>query len=287
MKKILSILKYNKLTSAVCAVLLLAASVLSVAETFSFNNTGNGIRLPIIMYHSVLKNPKEQSKYIVTPDQLEKDLLWLKQNGYTSIFMSDVIDYVYNGTELPEKPIVITFDDGYYNNLTYLYPLLVKHNMKAVISIVGSYSEAFDESMDLNPAYAYLIWDNIKQMAESGYVEFQNHSYDFHSVGARKGAQIKKDESLEHYKKVFCSDVEKLQRVLTEKCSVTPNTFTYPFGYVCNESETLLMEMGFKASLSCYEKINYITRDKKCLFGLKRFNRDSTFSTEKFMSKIS
>ncbi len=273
---------------AMLAVVILAASAIGGVITGSSIavNEEDGIKLPIIMYHSILKSAKVQTKYIVTPEQFEADLIWIKNNGYTSIFMSDLISYVYEGTELPEKPIIITFDDGYYNNLVYMYPLLVKYDMKAVVSIVGSYSEIFSNSMDLNPSYAHLTWDNIKEMSESGYVEFQNHSYEMHSTKVRKGCKIMANESYDEYKSKFCSDVMRTQILLTEKCSITPNTFTYPYGYICDESEELLKELGFKASLSCYEKLNYITRDKDCLYSLKRFNRDSTLSTERFMSKI-
>ena len=271
--------------SAVIVLLLSAVGGIIIGTSATVKEQ-EGIELPIIMYHSILKSAKVQTKYIVTPAQFESDLKWIKDNGYTSIFMSDLISYVYDGTPLPEKPIIITFDDGYYNNLVYMYPLLVKYDMKAVVSIVGSYSEIFSNSKDLNPAYAHLTWENIKEMSESGYVEFQNHSYEMHSTEVRKGCKIKAHESYDSYKKVFCADVMKTQLLLTEKCAITPDTFTYPYGYICDESEELLKELGFKATLSCYEKLNYITRDKNCLYSLKRFNRDSTLSTERFMSKI-
>lgn len=60
--------------------------------------------------------------------------------------MTELINYVYNDASLPEKPIIITFDDGYYNNLSYAVPLLHKYNMKAVVSIVGEYSDRYTES---------------------------------------------------------------------------------------------------------------------------------------------
>ncbi len=246
-----------------------------------------GIPVPIIMYHSVLKSPKKQTKYIVTPSQLEADMKWLRDNGYTAVFVADLVEYVYNGKELPKKPVVITFDDGYYNNLTYMYPLLKKYNMRASISVVGKYSQDFSETMDLNPAYAHLTWSNIREMYESGYVEILNHSYDMHSNTLRQGCAIMQGEGYGEYKAALTEDVMQTQRLLEENCSVVPIGFTYPYGHICKESEEILRELGFKVTLSCYEKINYITRDESCLYSLKRFNRDSTLSTKTFMSKIS
>lgn len=256
-------------------------------DTAPATNTDGGTDVPIIMYHSVLKSAKKQTKYIVTPSQLESDMLWLKSNGYTTVLIQDLINYVYDGTPLPPKPVIITFDDGYYNNLIYLYPLLKKYNMKAVISIIGRYSEEYSKTLDLNPTYAHLTWDNIKELNSSGIVEILNHSYNMHSTDVRKGCKILSGESYFEYKTVLAEDIMKTQELLSSNCGITPAAFTYPFGYMCDESEEILKELGFKASLSCYEKINHITRDKSCLYMLKRFNRDSTLSTEKFMSKIS
>lgn len=276
----------NIYVSIICALCIAASGVINYNESLPTVGTENGIPVPIIMYHSVLKSAKKQTKYIVTPSQLESDLLWLKNNGYTTVFIGDLINYVYNNVDLPEKPVVITFDDGYYNNLTYLYPLLTKYNMKASISLVGSYSEEFSKTMDLNPAYAHLTWDNVKQMQESGLVEFLNHSYNMHSNDVRKGSSIIKGEDKDKYKALFTSDVMKLQELLSLNCGITPQAYTYPFGYICSEAESILKELGFLATLSCYEKVNYITKDPNCLYQLRRFNRSSTLSTEGFMKKI-
>lgn len=288
LKKIIKSLSENRIVLIVLSIAVLSGCIGAVLPRAvrSANKETEGIKVPIIMYHSILKSAKVQTKYIVTPEQFESDLIWLKDNGYTSIFMSELINYVYDGTELPEKPVIITFDDGYYNNLTYMYPLLVKYDMKAVVSVVGTYTESFSNSMDLNPAYAHLTWSNIKELSESGHVEIQNHSYNMHTNTDRKGCKIKSNETYDGYKNILSSDVMKLQSMLAEKSGVAPNTFTYPFGYICDESEQIIKELGFKASLSCYENVNYITRDTECLYSLKRFNRDSRLSTSKFMSKI-
>ena len=102
------------------------------------------IQLPIIMYHAILEDNKLSSKYIVSPDLLEKDLAYIRKKGYTPVFMKEVIAFAEGKGKLPKRPIVITFDDGYYNNYYYVYPLLQKYNMKAVISVVGKMSDEFN-----------------------------------------------------------------------------------------------------------------------------------------------
>ncbi len=242
--------------------------------------------LPILMYHSILKDPARAGKYVVSPDVLEEDMKYLQENGYTTIVMENLIRYVYFGEALPEKPVMLTFDDGYYNNLTYVYPLLQKYNMQAVISVVGTYTESFSKVKDPNPNYGHLSWDEIKELSDSGYVEIQNHSYNLHGQNGRKGAQKNWGENEHEYVSVLTSDLMKLQGCLQEYCGITPTTFTYPYGQISPESIEPVRQMGFLASLSCYEKDNYITRDPECLYCLNRYNRPSGLSTEDYMKKV-
>ena len=96
-----------------------------------------GVQLPVIMYHGILADTKLQGDYVISPTQFEEDLKELKNRGYTTVTIGEIVDYVYNGKELPQKPVVLTFDDGYYNNYLYAYPLLKKYACKGVISPIA------------------------------------------------------------------------------------------------------------------------------------------------------
>lgn len=250
----------------------------------------DGIRVPIIMYHSILKNSDKIGKYVITPTELENDLKYLKEHGYSAINMTELINYVYNDADLPEKPVIITFDDGNLNNYLYGKPLLEKYGMKAVISIIGKYAEVFSSSNPptTNIYYSYASWDQIKEMSDSGYFEIQNHTYDLHSITKkRNGAKRRKGESLEAYSNLLISDIGKLQEKLTEVTGIQPNTFTYPYGSISKESKDILKSLGFKATLSCAEGVNIIDKNKPdVLFGLKRNNRPHGISSEKFFKKV-
>ena len=94
--------------------------------------------VPMIMYHLVTKNGRYVGKYGITPIELENDLKFLKDNGYETVVMADLVAFVRRGKNLPKKPIVLTFDDGNSGDYRYLYPLLQKYDMKAVVSVIGS-----------------------------------------------------------------------------------------------------------------------------------------------------
>lgn len=245
------------------------------------------IAVPIIMYHSILKDKSRAGRYIVTPDTLENDMKYLKENGYETILISDLISYVYQGIPLPQKPVVLTFDDGHYNNMEYLLPLLQTYDMKAVISVVGSYTEEFSKNDSHNPNYSYLTWEDVSTLQKSGRIEIANHTYNMHESAARKGCSIKKGESEEEYKRILSEDLTLLQQELQEKSNINPPlTFTYPFGYICDEAREMTKDMGFLASLSCYEKVSKISKNPDSLYCLGRFNRPNDISTKTFMKKI-
>lgn len=285
MSTIIKVIKINYKITAIMAILILFTSLL-IYSNASTQETDN-IKLPIIMYHSVLKDKSRSGKYIVTPETLEQDLKYISSKGYTAITMTDLINYVYRDESLPEKPIIITFDDGHYNNFGYAIPILKKYNMKAVISVVGAYVERYTKTGETNLNYSYMRWEDILSAMKEGTIEFQNHTYNMHgNTKGRNGSSRKRGETIQEYRKNFTDDIMKLQNEFQENTNYMPNTYTYPFGIVSKESNDIVKEMGFKASLSCTSGINIITKNTNCLYLLKRNNRPSGISTEEFFKKL-
>lgn len=283
------VIKLNyKLILSLCIIILLT-SCLFIYHGVNAKEENQGIKLPIIMYHSILKDTARSGKYIITPTTLEEDLKYIKEKGYTTITMTDLINYVYESTPLPEKPIILTFDDGHYNNLGYAVPLLEKYNMKAVISVVGTYTDTYTKTDEANLNYSYLRWKDISKLLydENHTIEFQNHTYNLHSnKNGRNGCAKKRLEDTKTYQNMLMSDLQKLQEEFKENTGYIPNTFTYPFGCISKESLKVIQDLGFKASLSCFSGINYITKETDCLYQLKRNNRPSGISSEQFFQKL-
>jgi len=242
------------------------------------------IDVPILMYHSILRSTNTGGNYIITESAFEEDLKYLQENNYTTIVMQDLIDYVQGGKPLPEKPVVLTFDDGYSNNFLYAYPLLEKYNAKAVLSIIGYYTDLYTKTPDENPSYSHITWDNVNEMIKSGRVEFQNHSYNLHTTDkGRNGTKKKRGESDADYRALLLSDLGKLQDSFKANTGYVPTTFTYPFGSVSNASFDIIKEMGFKASLSCESGMNHISRNPECLYMMKRYLRTPKKSAESLL----
>lgn len=245
----------------------------------------NSVFMPVIMYHSVYSgNPEE---YIVTPVQLENDLSWLAENGCNSVTAQQLTDYVNGIGELPEKPVLITLDDGCYNNLSDVLPLLEKYNMHAIVSVVGQYTDVTAENDPHIPAYSYLTWKDIKHLTESGHVEIGNHTYNMHSFkGTRQGCSKNAGETEEQYRALLMEDLSRMQNEIHRHTGTLPIVFAYPFGFRSPESTPVIRELGFTITLTCTEKPNYISRDPNCLYGLNRYNRSGFYSTGEFMDRI-
>lgn len=266
---------------------LIGGTAIISASSDNIENCGNSTPLLIVMYHNVLKDTSKCGKYTITPNLFEQDVQYLIKQGYTFVGCNDIIDSVHNGYPIPEKPVIITFDDGYYNNYTYIYPILQKYQIKAVISPIAIETEKFSLSPDPNPAYSTITWDNIKEMCDSGYVEVQNHSYNMHRISKdSRGCAALPGESRQKYMDRLCNDLAKAHNLIVANTGYTPQCMVYPFGMVSRGATEAVQKLGYKMSLSCTEGISYITNDKNCLFMLKRNNRPYGISSEDFFGKI-
>ena len=272
---------------------ILAAAALFAATLFPLlgaerETAGTDRRkLPVLMYHSVLKDARRAGKYVVSPDTFESDMRYLLDHGYESVLPSELVAFADGGGHLPDKPVLITLDDGYYNNLTYVLPILDRLNMKAVVDVVGQYTETFSDQADPNPNYAYLSWDEITELADSGRIEIGNHTYDMHAESSRFGCMKKRGEDIDTYRALLVGDLGRLQTLLESHAHVTCITFAYPFGGISPEATEVLKELGFQCTLTCYERINTVVRgDPDSLFMLGRYNRPAGMSTEAFMARV-
>lgn len=225
--------------------------------TFADENSDKGVPLIILMYHAVDKS--RAGKYIVTQQQLEDDFKYIKYKGYNPITIEQLIS-----RKLPEKAVLLTFDDGDIGTYKYLLPLLEKYNFHAVVNIVGEYSEA-------NLPY-YVNWEQVEKMAKSGYIDIGNHTWTLHSLKKRNGILKQKKESKNDYEELVRKDVLLLQYKISE--FATCEAFAYPFGAINNDAESIINSLDFKITFGCYEGVNYIkSGPNEPLYRLKRYNR--------------
>lgn len=270
-------------------VLFLAVAVtvaaLTAVFTVSAQAGGEGVEIPIVMYHSMLKDESRHGKYVISPTEFEADLKYLKSKGYTTVLIDDLINYTQGGQQ-PEKPILLTFDDGYYNNYLYAYEIAKEYNAKFVISPIGYYADLYSKSDERNAYYSHATWEQLKEMADSGLVEVQNHSYDLHkSENGVLGVKAVSGESEMQYQQRLSEDLLQAQEAIEHNVGARPTTMVYPFGAVSKATPEIVKSLGFKVTLTCEEHKSKITADPDSLYDLGRYLRPSGMSSEEFFEK--
>lgn len=281
----------NKLFTVVIEICACFLATLILFCTVGADNSSNDknkdkIKLPIIMYHSFLYDKNLQNEYTISPSVLENDLKYFKSNGYETVGVSDIVNYVYFEKALPKKCVMLTFDDGYYNNYYYAYPIIKKYNAKVVISPIVYMTQKYSQTKDISITYGHISISDFKEMLSSGCVEIANHSYNMHSLSPRKGVAVKNGETELQYQKSLSDDVLTAQKYLKDNLSVTPECFVYPFG---EESKTTLdniKKLGFTCTMNCTEKLNYISSDENSLYELGRFLRKQNESIGSLLKRI-
>jgi peptidoglycan/xylan/chitin deacetylase (PgdA/CDA1 family) len=141
-------------------------------------------RVPILMYHYVSLPPPDADGFrinlSIAPDRFREHVAYLANNGYTTISLYELDDALVNGTPLPEKPVILTFDDGYIDHFENVFPLLKAYNMTGTFFIITQF-------IDQNTP-GYLSWDQVTEMAANGmsmeshtrtHPNLSNRDYDF------------------------------------------------------------------------------------------------------------
>lgn len=271
--------------------LIICSTVILPKEIKSVNGTVNSeaISLPVIMYHHLTQKSSREGKYTLMAEQFRKDMEYLKDNGYETVDTKSLTEYTDGKSDLPEKPIMITFDDGFESFYVLATPILEEMEMKASVFVIGYLADEYTRLNDHNINYSYLTWDEIYELDKSPLIEVHSHTYNLHqnTKGKRKGIARLKGESATNYEKEISADLKKMQKKLKSEAGVTDKAVAYPYGLYSKSTAGIIKKLGYRLSFTCEERINTIIRnDKNSLFNLGRYNRPAGISSEEFFNRI-
>lgn len=231
----------------------------------------------ILTYHNFSDQPQDNSMTVTTA-AFEQQLRGLKEKGYTAISMRELINYSEYGSPLPEKPFLITIDDGYESNYIMAYEVLKRLDMPAVISVIG-WSVGKTTRIDgTTPITPHFSWEVAKEMYDSGLIEIQNHTYDMHSTpvdgpifnpDGRYGTMQVMGESEEEYRTKLIEDMYKNKYLIETNVGNNNVLFCYPYGLKNDITESVCRELCFKITLTTKKGVNYI-RPGDSLYSLNR-----------------
>ena len=189
----------------------------------------------VLEYHNFTLDPAQATPYTITLDALRRDLDWLRGSGYTTILPRELAaGRLDSGGALPQKAVLLTFDDGYESNYTLAYPVLREYGAKAAVSLITARIDG--------GAKGFLSWPECRVMAGSGLVEFASHTNDLHLLGDVKGIERLAGETQEDYAARVFSDLKKSVDRISGETGQTPTAFTYPLGNMDAWAEDFLHE---------------------------------------------
>ncbi|MDP1783907.1 MAG: poly-beta-1,6-N-acetyl-D-glucosamine N-deacetylase PgaB, partial [Sulfuricurvum sp.] len=239
----------------------------------------------ILSYHEIAdKSETLDATYAVTPSNFDQQMHWLMDNGYHFIGIDDILKYRKNGKPLPDKAVLITFDDGYQSVYTHAYPILKKHKIPAVIALVGSWLQAKD-TVDFDghiiARAKFLSQKEIKEMVSSGLVEIASHS-DFLHKGIQGNPQGNMEpavttrqwlsdkhayEDEKSYQQRIYNDLLKNNTFLKHYTGQKPRVIVWPYGHYNSEVRKIAERLGMSVGLTLDDGSN--TRITP-LWGLRR-----------------
>jgi peptidoglycan/xylan/chitin deacetylase (PgdA/CDA1 family) len=248
-------------------------------------------KLPILMYHNISKDGEGSAT--IAEAAFEAQIAALSKAGYTAVSFDELMAYVKSGAELPDKPVLITFDDGYLSNYEIAYPILKQYGMKATIFAIGSSvgkSVYKDTEYEIIPHFDY---QQAKEMSDSGIISIQSHTYDMHQWPpyeegrARENILRFEDEDEEDYIPLLRNDIRRSIREIQEATGKPVKVLAYPNGYYDSLSQAVLWEEGIRVTLTTQQGMNTIIKGlPQSLLGLKRFAIDDGISPEKLLEMI-
>lgn len=142
--------------------LFLALCLLIGAAAYALYSRPAGI--PVLNYHQI--NDRDKNALTLASNQFAMQMDYLSTAGYHTITVAELADALEKGHALPEKPVLLTFDDGYRDNYDVAYPILKAYGMKAIIFPVTDYVGHYPN---------YLTWEQMKEMQGNG-IEFGSHT---------------------------------------------------------------------------------------------------------------
>ena len=244
--------------------------------------------LPILRYHHLVEEG-EASGSVISAAAFARQMQALEDAGYTPVDIWQMRDYVEKGAELPEKPILITFDDGYESNYSIAYPILKEHNFKATIFAIGV-SMGKDTYKDTGkPMLPHFSLEQAREMTDSGLITVASHGWDVHQVEGldeepvRPGVLMREGETEEEYVEALTQDAKKMQELLGDAA----NFFSYPSSRHDERSLVILNQAGVFATVAGDAPRTLLIRGlPQCLLDMPRQLVTESMSGEDLLAAI-
>ena len=234
---------FKRLLIAAAVLLLLTAAV----GAYQMHKHANGV--PVLNYHQI--NDRDENSLTIRTDQFEAEIKYLADNGYHTITPAELLAAWDGERALPEKPVIITFDDGYADNYKNAYPILQKYGLKGTIFVVSDFLGTYPN---------YLTWPMAEEMHKSGLIDIESHTLS-HAQLDQLGTREELDKQLRDSKQAIDWHLKKDVRFIA-----------YPCGAFNEEIEDSTLAAGYKGAFTVHYGLaepseNRLQLDRVPVFG--------------------
>jgi peptidoglycan/xylan/chitin deacetylase (PgdA/CDA1 family) len=194
--------------------------------------------VPVLMYHSI-GNEAKIVKLFVSPESFEKQMKFLYKNHYNVVGLEKIIFYIEKKEKVPPKTVAITFDDGYYNNYQYAYPILKMYKLPATLFVI----------VDKIGQPGWLNWRELREMSDSGIFTIGSHTrahYWLPALGTKK---------LEH-------ELVSSKKILEERLGKRVDLFCYPLGAFDQRVRDAVIRAGYRSAVATNPGRSYPSNDR-------------------------
>jgi biofilm PGA synthesis lipoprotein PgaB len=230
-------------------------------------------RFLVLNYHDIVGAEGAKPPFNsmdVSIDHLEDHLAWLKNKGYKIVSVQNILDAAAGKDALPDKAVLLTFDDGYQSFYTRVFPLLKKYRYPATVALVGTWMDG-NVTAD-EPGKPLLSWEQVREMAQSGLVEIASHSYDLHkgvvanpqaNTQAAAVTRLYDDPMLvyetdEQYRERINAALLKSAEFIFQHAGIRPRAMVWPYGEYNQITVQASREAGMPMTMGLVDGLNTI-----------------------------
>ncbi|MCU6671570.1 poly-beta-1,6-N-acetyl-D-glucosamine N-deacetylase PgaB [Enterobacteriaceae bacterium H4N4] len=226
----------------------------------------------VIGYHDVEDNAADQRYLSVRTSALNEQMAWLRDNGYHPVSVQQILDAHNGKIVLPEKAVLLTFDDGYSSFYTRVWPLLKSYNWPALWAPVGSWVDSppgkpVNFGGLMTPRDKFATWQMVKEMGESPLVEIGAHTWASHygSTANPQGSQqpavanhlynkdTKQYETDAQFNQRINTDLDLITQKITEVTGKAPRAWVWPYGAASGTTWQIAKEHGYQMAFTLNE----------------------------------
>jgi peptidoglycan/xylan/chitin deacetylase (PgdA/CDA1 family) len=197
--------------------------------------TDGYLTVPVLCYHRFSKR-KSHDKISVSEETFERQIAYLKNNGYTPITLRQFFDFIELRRRPPQKSLLITIDDGWKSAKSIAYPILKKYGFHAVLFI-------YPDNIGTKQNSVTLTWDDLRELNESGLFEIESHSVSHSDLTKISDEQLNEE-------------IGGSQRIIKSMLGITTTFMAYPYGLINQKIINAMQKNGYKGGFTVIRGAN-------------------------------